>query len=614
MCIVYGKDRNTKNVSLNGLIEQKASLYLSKSAIICNENSITYEQMINSVDNLARILVKNGVNKESLVGIYMDRSEKMIISILAVLKSGGAYVPLDPGHPSERNNYIMDYSKMGLILTETQYDSILPDSLTKIYVDSIWDEVTHGDLDAEGIQLANSSNNSLAYVIFTSGSTGKPKGVEVEHEGMVNYLLSVSDNLGLNEDAIGLTVVTITFDISISEMFLPLINGGTLVVADNETSKNGSEILKLIEKENIDLCGFTPSTAYMLLDSGMKNIDGMKMLIGGEPWSMELAKLLIDAGCSQLWNVYGPTETTIYSTMYQLSKDDDHVSIGVPIEQTDIYVLDGELKPVAPGEEGDLYIGGIGVARGYYNNPELTQKSFIDNPVDKDRGRIYKTGDVVKYNNDEDIVYVGRSDFQVKLHGYRIELGEIEAALCKMDEIGQAVAVIQGKELDARIHAFIKLKDGCDIEVADVKKFAENLLPAYMVPGMYTFVEEYPMTANFKVDRKALMEGNVVTASKETEYVAPRNEIEEMIADIWEELLNVDKVSVCDDFLELGGHSLLANRLVVKMNNTFGTTITLLEVFSRTMTIEEMALLVEENLLSGLSDEEIEALMQEGME
>ena len=183
-----------------------------------------------------------------------------------------------------------------------------------------------------------------------------------------------------------------------------------------------------------------------------------------------------------------------------------------------------------------------------------------------------------------------------------------------MDEIGQAVAVIQGKELDARIHAFIKLKDGCDIEVADVKKFAENLLPAYMVPGMYTFVEEYPMTANFKVDRKALMEGNVVTASKETEYVAPRNEIEEMIADIWKELLNVDKVSVCDDFLELGGHSLLANRLVVKMNNTFGTTITLLEVFSRTMTIEEMALLVEENLLSGLSDEEIEALMQEGME
>ena len=614
MCIVYGKDRNTKNVSLNGLIEQKASLYLSKSAIICNENSITYEQMINSVDNLARILVKNGVNKESLVGIYMDRSEKMIISILAVLKSGGAYVPLDPGHPSERNNYIMDYSKMGLILTETQYDPILPDSLTKIYVDSIWDEVTHGDLDAEGIQLANSSNNSLAYVIFTSGSTGKPKGVEVEHEGMVNYLLSVSDNLGLIEDVIGLTVVTITFDISISEMFLPLINGGTLVVADNETSKNGSEILKLIEKENIDLCGFTPSTAYMLLDSGMKNIDGMKMLIGGEPWSMELAKLLIDAGCSQLWNVYGPTETTIYSTMYQLSKDDDHVSIGVPIEQTDIYVLDGELKPVAPGEEGDLYIGGIGVARGYYSNPELTQKSFIDNPVDKDRGRIYKTGDVVKYNNDEDIVYVGRSDFQVKLHGYRIELGEIEAALCKMDEIGQAVAVIQGKELDARIHAFIKLKDGCNIEVADVKKFAENLLPAYMVPGMYTFVEEYPMTANFKVDRKALMEGNVVTASKETEYVAPRNEIEEMIADIWEELLNVDKVSVCDDFLELGGHSLLANRLVVKMNNTFGTTITLLEVFSRTMTIEEMALLVEENLLSGLSDEEIEALMQEGME
>lgn len=613
MCILYGKERNTKNISLNGLIEDKVNKYGEKTALICNDSTVSYRQMDIAVKNLASYLIDKVEGKEPLVGIYMDRSEKMIISILAVLKAGGAYVPLDPSHPSERNNYIMNYSQMNVVITESKYESILPGNLTKIYVDDIWDEIMNGELK-EGTVLSNHSNDSLAYVIFTSGSTGKPKGVEVEHEGMVNYLLSVSDNLKLNEDVIGLTVVTITFDISISEMFLPLINGGTLVVADTETAKNGTDIVKLIEKENIDLCGFTPSTAYMLLDSGLNNIDGMKMLIGGEPWSMELAKLLIDAGCTQVWNVYGPTETTIYSTMYQLNRDDDHVSIGIPIEQTDIYVLDENLKPVNKGEEGDLYIGGIGVARGYYRNPELTSKSFIANPIDKDRGRIYKTGDVVKYIDDEDIVYVGRSDFQVKLHGYRIELGEIEAALCKMDEVSQAVAVIQGKELDAKIHAFIKLKDECKVEAADVRAFAEDLLPSYMVPGMYTFVLEYPMTANFKVDRKALMEGNVIVAANATEYVAPRNEIEEMIAEIWEELLNVDKVSVCDDFLELGGHSLLANRLVVKMNNVFGTTITLLEIFERTMTIEEMALIVEENLLSGLSEEEIEELMKEGLE
>ena len=249
------------------------------------------------------------------------------------------------------------------------------------------------------------------------------------------------------------------------------------------------------------------------------------------------------------------------------------------------------------------------MARGYFENKELTDERFIPDPVEPGRGRIYKTGDIVKCVNETDIVYVGRSDFQVKVHGYRIELGEIEAAISKHKDVAQAVVVVTGENAEAKIKAFIKTKSEERPAVSDLKAFVEELLPYYMIPNIFRFVDEYPMTANLKVDRKALMSMEDESADNAHEYVAPRNEIEEMVADIWKGLLNLEQVSVCDDFLELGGHSLLANRLVKKMNNAFGTTIALVEIFSRPMTVEEMAKLVEENLLSGLSDEEIEALM-----
>lgn len=609
MSVYYGKERETKGVTLIALIEQQAERFPDKEALKFGIESMSYREMCDAVTNLAGILQESGVKKESLVGIYMNRSEKMIISILAVIKAGGAYVPLDPAHPTERNRYIIEKSHIATILSVEKYASTFAASAKTICVDRIWEEVVNGkDRTCENLLTGG---HQLSYVIFTSGSTGNPKGVEVEHEGMVNYLLSVSDNLHLTENERGVAVVTITFDISISEMFLPLINGGTLVVADNETAKDGTLLTKLFEEEKINLCGFTPSTAYMLLDAEIGTLNGVKMLIGGEPWSISLAQDILKLGCSQLWNVYGPTETTIYSTMYQITEKDTYIPIGAPIDQTDIYVLDQDMKPVDEGREGDLYIGGIGVARGYFENKELTDDRFIPNPIDANRGRIYKTGDIVKNVNGTDIVYVARSDFQVKVHGYRIELGEIETVISQHDEVAQAVVVVSGENAEAKIKAFIKIKEGKNPTTSDIKAFAEAHLPYYMVPNIIRFVEEYPMTANLKVDRKALMtmgdDANDVVA----EYIAPRNEIEEMVADIWKELLNLERVSVNDNFLELGGHSLLANRLVKKMNNAFGTTIMLVELFSRPMTVEEMAMMVEENLLSDLSDEEIEALMRE---
>lgn len=607
MSVLHGNQRNTKETTLIGLIEQQAKSCPKKEALKFHSTSMNYEELCQAVTKLAGKLQEKGVKQESLVGIYMDRSEKMIISLLAVIKAGGAYVPLDPAHPSERNKYIIEKSHIQTILSESKYAQAFDIAVEKICVDNIWDEITGGD-PATCEELLT-GGHQLAYVIFTSGSTGNPKGVEVEHEGMVNYLLSVSDHLKLDNSARGLSVVTITFDISISEMFLPLINGGTLVVADNETAKDGTLLTKLFSCEKIDLCGFTPSTAYMLLDAEIETLAGVKMLIGGEPWSISLAQSLLDLQVSQLWNVYGPTETTIYSTMCQITKENTYIPIGAPIDQTDIYVLDAQMHPVEIGAEGDLYIGGIGVARGYFENPELTAERFIPDPIEPARGRIYQTGDIVKCVNETDIVYIGRSDFQVKVHGYRIELGEIETAIMKHEDVAQVVVVVSGEQAEAKIKAYIKTKTDKNPSVAEIKAFVENLVPYYMVPNIFRFVDEYPMTANLKVDRKALMLMEDETDESASEYIAPRNEVEEMVADIWKELLNVDKVSVCDNFLELGGHSLLANRLVKKMNNAFGTSVALVEIFSRPMTVEEMAMLVEENLLSGLSDDEIAALL-----
>ena len=604
--VLYGKERNTKGITLNGLIREQAEKYPEKTALKCQHRTLSYSEMERRIAALAAILREMGVKEETLVGIYMDRSEEMIISMMAIWEAGGAYVPLDPSHPKDRNRYIIEQSHIEVILSEEKYRDVFTDGCHVICLDAIKSFLDKG---ADPAPSRPAVPGKLAYVIFTSGSTGKPKGVMVEEEGMVNYLQSVSDRLELDADTIGMAVVTITFDISISELFLPLMNGGTLVVADQETARDGSLLVKLIRDEKIDLCGFTPSTAYMLLDSGLDHADGMRMLIGGEPWSITLAGDLLSHGVTNLWNVYGPTETTIYSAMTRITIRDNAISIGQPIEQTDLYVLNDQGQPVSDGEEGLLFIGGIGVARGYFENETLTRERFIPNPFDASRGRIYNTGDIVRFQGGE-IFYVGRSDFQVKVHGYRIELGEIESALVKHPGVEQAVAVVIGEEKDARIHAFLKAKAGVTLQPQDIKETAEELLPYYMVPGKFTILEEYPMTANLKVDRKALMAMGAETESSD-EYIAPTNEIEEAVAEIWKDLLGLERVSIRDDFLELGGHSLLANRLVNRINKAFETTITLVEFFSRPMTVEEMALMVEENLLAGLSEEELAALMQE---
>ena len=397
------------------------------------------------------------------------------------------------------------------------------------------------------------------------------------------------------------------FDISISEIFLPLINGGTLVVAVDDVTKDGELLLELLEQEKINLMGFTPSTAYMLLDAGWSKADGMKLLIGGEAWNMELAEKLLGLGCSQLWNMYGPTETTIYSAMAQVHSGDSYIPIGQPIGDTVLYVLDENMQPVEKGQEGELYIGGIGVAKGYLHREDLTKERFLPDPF-MNGGRIYKTGDLVKLVETGEIVYISRLDFQVKVRGYRIELGEIETALARHKKVAQAVVVLRNEQRDAILCAFVKAIDGTTLLSEELRDYLKGVLPYYMIPNTFSLVKEFPLTPNKKVDRKALMAALESEPLSEN-YVAPSNEIEIGIAKLWEELLGVHPVGIKDDFLELGGHSLLANRLLNRINKMFGSSVRLIELFAADLTVEEMAHTVEDNLIGSLSDEELASLL-----
>lgn len=500
--MVRGKERDTKERNFIKLFQEKVKTYPNKVALKFRENEYTYEELNKYTNKLAHYLVKLGVKCETLVGVYMERTDKMVVALMSILKAGGAYVPLDPSHPTERNNYILKESGIKYIITEEHLKGDIGENIKKLCFEELVEQ-----LASESDENINAldSNNQLAYVIFTSGSTGRPKGVAIQHEGMTNYLLCMRDNLDLVGDEIGLAVVTITFDISISELFVPLISGAKLIVADSQTVKDGVKLLQLIEREHINLIQVTPSTMYMLLDAGWEDATDMKIVIGGEAWNIQLAREILGRNCKGLWNLYGPTETTIYSTIAPIHPEDEIIPLGKPLDQTILYVLDENMEPVPVGEEGELFIGGIGVARGYLNNEELTNERFIESPFDKAEGRLYRTGDVVKFIDKDTLLYVGRQDFQVKVRGFRIELGEIEKAINKQSGVSQGVVVAINNGRDAKLCAYIKIKPETGVTTLEIRQGIEELLPPYMVPNMITLVDEFPMTPNGKVDRKALM-------------------------------------------------------------------------------------------------------------
>ncbi len=603
---------NYPKVPVNCLIEQQVNKYPNKPAVLFKDQSLSYLELNQRANRLANYLIKKGFSDQNLIGIYMDRSFDMIVSILAVIKMGASYIPLDSSYPLQRINYIINDAQAALIITQASLLKDIEDvQIEKMCIDK--DNGLISECSDQNIACGVDIEKQRVYVIYTSGTTGNPKGVQISHSALVNFLASMGEKPGITQDDRILFITTICFDISGLELFLPLVSGSTIVMATHEEVTSGIELANIIDRHDITIMQATPATWQILLDMNWKGKQDLKMLCGGEAMTRELANKLLAKG-AELWNMYGPTETTIWSMIHKVEQCDAPISLGEPIDNTQIYILDEEMKKVADGEIGELFIGGDGLSIGYLGKLELTKKRFLPNPFKEDPSAyIYKTGDLVKRNNKGDIEYIGRVDFQVKIRGHRIELGEIETILEKHLHVNRAVAVVNENSLNDKkiIVYYQKNAPNVDIPEEELRNTLKEALPDYMMPAFIIPIQEFPLTLNGKIDRSKLMTLQIQHNKHASEYVPPNTPVEKEIVTIWEEMLELDQISITDNFLELGGHSLLANRILSRINYTYDIQLTLLEILTKGLTVFDMAKLVEEKLFESISEAELEEMLKE---
>ena len=527
----------------------------------------------------------------------MERSLSTIVGLLGILKAGAAYLPLDPDYPPERIAYILADSQATTLVTTKELATQLP---------SLPERVVCLDSDGESISARSTNNlslpiqpDSLAYVIYTSGSTGQPKGVQICHQSLVNFLDSMRSTPGLTDTDTILAVTTIAFDIAALEIYLPLIVGAKIVFASREVATDGRQLRSQLERSGVTAMQATPATWRMLLASGWQGNPQLKAICGGEALPAQLAANLVK-NVSSLWNLYGPTEATVWSAMCSVNSEqqiesnaDISVSIGRPIANTQIYILDNQLQPVPIGVPGELHIGGAGLARGYLNRPELTEQKFITNPFNDEPGsRLYKTGDKARYLSDGTIEFIGRIDNQVKIRGFRIELGEIEATLIQHPDVSEAVVIVrEDTPGEKRLVAY--LVSEAETTATVLREFLKSKLPSYMVPSAFVFLEVIPLTPNRKVNRRALPAPDAENLSASS-FIPPRNRVELQLSQIWSDVLNVSSIGVTSNFFDLGGHSLLAVRLMARIESKLGIHLPLTTLFTEP-TIEEQANLLSTN-------------------
>jgi amino acid adenylation domain-containing protein len=588
-----------KEQCVHRLFESQAARSPESVALVYEQQQLTYRELNARANQMAHYLRKLGVRPEMPVGICLERSEEMVIAVLGVLKSGAAYVPLDPFYPRERLALILEDAGISVLLTQEKLVEDLPESVvTVVRVDSDREAI---DQESKADSQIVTEPDNLAYVIYTSGSTGRPKGVEVSHRSVVNFLRSMRERPGLTERDILLAVTTLSFDIAGLELYLPLSVGARVVLAAAEVAADGPQLLELIEKCGATVMQATPATWRLLLESGWRTGGCLKILCGGEAMPRDLADQLLDRG-SSVWNMYGPTETTVWSAIHRVEPRRDMVSVGQPINNTQIYILDRYFKPVPVGAAGELCIGGAGLARGYKNRPELVAQQFIPHPFSADPGaRLYRTGDVARYLGDGSIEFLGRIDHQVKIRGFRIELGEIEAVLGRHPAIAQVAVVDKEFSGDKRLIGYV-VANGEEVpNGSDLKDFLRKTVPEYMVPSVFIFLTRLPLTPNGKLDRKSLPDPTDCPDSTlgSEQYVSPRTAMEQSIAEIWQEVLGVDHVSVHDNFFDLGGHSLLSLKVIARMEAKIGQRIHPREMILQTLAqlataCEQRAMVVQE--------------------
>ena len=559
-------------------------------ALVFQGEEINYAQLVQQVGQLASRLRELGVGPDERVAICVPRGPDEAISLLAVWAAGGAYVPLDPSHPAERIRIILEDARPQVLVTHEALAKTLdiPEGVRVLWLDQEREQLkSYRALPLNGPR----DPEQLAYILFTSGSTGRPKGVGVPRRAIANFLRSMAHTPGLSETDRLLSVTTITFDIAGLELFLPLWVGATVHIADRETALDAHKLKRALEHDRITVMQATPTTWRLLLEAGF-GADGteLRMLCGGEAMSRELASKLTATG-GELWNLYGPTETTVWSTLWRVPAGAHTISIGRPIDETQIYILDENLKLLPRGEIGELCIGGVGVARGYFERDDLTSARFVQNPHGPEGDIIYRTGDLARWMQNGELECLGRIDHQVKIRGFRIELGEIESAMRSVPGVRDAVVVARAEEgKDPQLIAYYE----GSASQADLRARVRAALPSYMHPAAYVVLDAMPLNTNGKVDRKQLPAPTVMAAEEpDTCVIGPRNDAEVAMAALFEEVLSVERPSVDADLFSLGGTSVHAMELRRRIDEQFHVELPLPVLFE-SPTIENLVRALEQ--------------------
>ncbi|CCI16559.1 Similar to tr/Q9RAH4/Q9RAH4 (fragment) [Microcystis aeruginosa PCC 9807] len=590
---------------IHQLFEEQVKRTPDAVAVVYSEQQLTYNELNCRANQLAHYLQSLGVKPEQLVGICLERSLEMIVGLLAILKAGGAYVPLDPDYPSERLQFAIADAQLSFLLTQEGLINKLPEHQARlILLDRFTEEINQNSQDnLTGVVTAN----NLANLIYTSGSTGKPKGVMVEHRGLFNLAQAQIKTFNVQSNSRLLQFASLNFDASIWEIIMAMGAGATLYLDSKDALMPGLPLMGILKDYGITHITLPPSALAAL---PLEEIPELQtIIVAGEACSEELSKQW--ARGRNFFNAYGPTETSVCATVEKWTDETVKVTIGRPIANTQVYILDSHLQPVPIGVVGELHIGGLGLARGYLNRPQLTQEKFIPNPFEKDEvipptplnkggnkpSKLYKTGDLARYLPDGNIEYLGRIDNQVKIRGFRIELGEIEALLNQNEAVQSSCVIVrEDNPGDKRLVAYVVPQHEINLTINEIRQFLRAKLPDYMVPTAFILLDAFPLTPNGKIDRRALP---VPDLQGKGEYIAPRNPIEEKMAQIWGEVLKLERVSVEDNFFELGGHSLLATQVISRLQETFEIVLPLRYLFE-SPTIAQLSGVILKELQTGL--------------
>ena len=582
-------DLNKSEVSIpdcmiQSFFEKQVISEPDKTAIVSGVDKISYKELDDQSNNLANLLIQHGVREGDGVGIYIERSAEMIISVIGILKAGCYYIPLDPTFPQDRLNYMFMDSGAKVIISQRSLKEKYGFFANAKFV-IIDDEKSIVNKSNTTRQKLRNDSQSPAYLLYTSGSTGRPKGVMVHHQAVVNLITSMTESPGVTKNDTLLSVVTLSFDMSVFEIFLPLSNGATIVVADSRDIRDGHSLIKLIDKHNITILQAAPSLYYILIASGWKGKKDLKALCGGEALTSGIVKNILSR-VGELWNCYGPTETTVFSTITQITDPNEKIHIGKPVANTSIYILDNNNNILPGGVSGEIAIGGLGVAKGYINQPGLTAEKFIrlnGNNI------VYKTGDRGRLLRDGNIELLGRIDNQLKIRGIRIEPSEIEVVLSNLNGINESVVRLQKfTENDERLVAFLNVSESFNTDPREINNQLREKLPLYMIPSAYQIMKVFPRTSNGKIDRKAFVFDTKNEAGNAGEQKSGMTATEKIIHDIWCDTLKTQDITVTDNFFETGGNSLLAISVFSKLEDALNIKLKL-RIFFDSPRIKDLA-------------------------